>query len=79
MQDLTGGEAKAEASGGTVREIIASPEASYPGFRARLCEDDDVRHHFSVIEGGQVSGLADAGGGIRGGEIQFVPRVHGSA
>ncbi len=79
MRDLTGGEARVEASGGTVREVIASLEARYPGFRARLCQGDDVRPHFAVIVDGQVSRLRMLEEVGEGGEIQFVPAIHGGA
>ncbi len=79
MRDLTGGEAKVTASGGTIREVIASLEASYPGFRSRLCQGDDVRPHFAVIVDGQVSRLRMLEEVSDGGEIQFVPAIHGGA
>jgi len=36
----------ADVEPGTVREIIARLDEAYPGFRERLCEDDDKLRRF---------------------------------
>jgi molybdopterin synthase sulfur carrier subunit len=38
-----------EVEPGTVREIIAHVDESYPGFRARVCEGDDKLRRFINI------------------------------
>jgi len=38
-----------EAEPGTVQEIIASLDQSYPGFRTRICEDEDKLRRFINI------------------------------
>ena len=38
-----------EVEAGTVREIIARLDESYPGFRLRICEDDDTTRRFINI------------------------------
>jgi len=37
------------AEPGTVQEIIASLDQSYPGFRTRICEDEDKLRRFINI------------------------------
>jgi sulfur-carrier protein len=77
LRDLTGGQARVTAPGRTVRQVIASLEATYPGFRARLCQGDDVNLHFAVVVDGQVSRLRMLEEVSENGEIQFVPAIHG--
>jgi molybdopterin converting factor small subunit len=38
-----------EVEPGSIREIIARLDASYPGFRSRVCEDDDRLRRFINI------------------------------
>ena len=79
MRDLTGGQARVTASGSTVRQVIASLEATYPGFRDRLCQGDDVNPHFAVVVDGQVSRLRILEEVPESGEVHFVPSIHGGA
>ncbi len=38
-----------EVEAGTVKEIISRVDESYPGFRSRVCEDDDTPRRFINI------------------------------
>jgi len=49
LRKITGGADVVEAEPGTVREIIASLDQSYPGFRTRICEDEDKPRRFINI------------------------------
>jgi sulfur-carrier protein len=43
-----------EVEPGTVREIIARLDESYPGFRSRVCEDDErLRRFINVYVDGE--------------------------
>ena len=77
LRDLTGGQARVEAPGATVRQVIASLEAAYPGFRGRLCEGDDINPHFAVVVDGQVSRLRMLEPVREDSEVHFVPAIHG--
>jgi len=48
LRTLTGGKDEVHAQGGTVGEVIDSLEASYPGIRARLCDDKGVRRFVNI-------------------------------
>ena len=56
MRELTGGEAKVEVEGSTVREVLEALEARCPGLRARLVEDDRIRAGLAVFIDGANSG-----------------------
>jgi molybdopterin synthase sulfur carrier subunit len=40
FRPMAGGQAKVEAEGATVAEVIASLEANHPGFSAKLLDDE---------------------------------------
>jgi sulfur-carrier protein len=77
LRDLTGGVSEIAVPGGTVREIIAQLEKSYPGISGRLCENDRVRPNIAVVVDGVRSHQ-----GLRHpvddrSEIHFVPAISG--
>ena len=49
LRKLTGGADAVEVEPGTVREIIVHLDQTYPGFRARVCEDDEKLRRFINI------------------------------
>jgi sulfur-carrier protein len=49
LRRLTGDEDTLEVEAGTVKEIIARLDDRYPGFRSRLCEDDERLRRFINI------------------------------
>ena len=49
LRRLTRDEDTVEVEAGTVKDIISSLDDRYPGFRARLCEDDDRLRRFINI------------------------------
>lgn len=54
LRKITGGADVAEVEPGTVREIIAHLDRTYPGFRARVCEDDEkLRRFINVFVDGE--------------------------
>ena len=57
MQKLTGGAEQVAVTGETVRQIINELEAAYPGFRARLVneEEDRLRPDVAVAVDGHCS------------------------
>ena len=54
MQGLTNGEHRVEIEGATVRQIINNLEASYPGMKDRLVENNRVKSNISVAIDGEV-------------------------
>jgi len=49
LRRVTGDEDVVEVETGTVREIITNVDQAYPGFRDRVCEDDDKLRRFINI------------------------------
>lgn len=49
LRRLTDQQSTVTAEGATVAELIDSLEASFPGMKARLCDDDGELRHFVNI------------------------------
>jgi sulfur-carrier protein len=49
LRRLTKDEDTVEVEAGTVKEIISRVDDRYPGFRSRLCEDDERLRRFINI------------------------------
>ena len=50
LRRYTNGQSKAQASGGTVTEIIENLEAQYPGVKTRLCDDSgQIKRYVNVF------------------------------
>ena len=49
LRRITGDADVVEVEAGTVKEIISHVDKSYPGFRSRVCEDDDKLRRFINI------------------------------
>ncbi len=78
MQKLTGGQSQIEVSGDTVRQVIDSLDAHYPGFKARICnEDERIRPEIAVAVDGEVvtTGLRAKVGATS--EVHFLPALAG--
>jgi molybdopterin converting factor small subunit len=46
LRTLTGGQSKVEVAGETVGEVLAALEASHPGIKSRILEDDGSIKRF---------------------------------
>jgi sulfur-carrier protein len=77
MRDLTGGRAKVEAPGRTIRAVIEALDERYPGVRARLCDGDALAPVLTVAVDGKLSrlGLLQPVGKMS--EIRFLPAIEG--
>ncbi len=80
LRRFTGGEAKVNSGGGTVGELIDQLEASYPGIRDKIVEEDgEIRRFVNVFVNGQnvrkLNGAATAVGD--GDEVGIVPAMAG--
>ena len=49
LRKLTQGAEEVQAAGSNIGEIIANLEASYPGIKARICDDDGKVRRFVNI------------------------------
>ena len=79
LRAVTGGDAEAEVSAGTVGEVLDALFERYEDLRDRICENGDLRRFVNVYVGGEdirfLSGLdtevAD------GDEVKILPAVAG--
>ena len=77
MQKLTEGKGQVEVEGDTVRAVIESLEARYPGFKNRVCDDNGIKPNLAVAIDGEISPE-----GLRrkvppGSEVHFLPAMAG--
>lgn len=74
---LTGGVKQTECQGRNVRQIIDGLEAQYPGIKARLLEDGEIRPNLAVSIDGDVArmGMLERVGETS--EVHFVPAIAG--
>jgi molybdopterin synthase sulfur carrier subunit len=77
LRELTGGESKVSASGGTLRQVIDDLERRYPGIKARLCDGEQVRPNIHVVVDGVVSQQKLRHPVDDLSEIHFLPAISG--
>jgi len=78
MQKLTNGQGQIEIEGETVRQVIDNLDARFPGFRKRICSDDDrIKPEIAVAVDGEVvtTGLRAKVG--KESEVHFLPALAG--
>ena len=78
MQKLTNGQRQIPADGRTVRQVVDYLDAHYPGFKARICnEQDQIRPEIAVAVDGEVvtSGLRTRVS--YSSEVHFLPALAG--
>ena len=80
LRSYTGGASEVTASGGTLAEVIDGLEASYPGIRARVLDEQGrLRRFVNVYVGDEDVRFAD---GLRtpvpdGASVSVIPAVAG--
>ena len=77
MRKLTDGREQVEVRGATVRQVIASLDELYPGFKDRLVEDGRVKRNISVAVDGEVCRLGLLEKVKEDSEVHFIPAVGG--
>ncbi|HSB12774.1 MAG TPA: MoaD/ThiS family protein [Blastocatellia bacterium] len=69
-----------EVEPGTVREIIAQLDQAYPGFRSRMCEDEDKLRRFIniYVDGEDIRFLENLSTRVRdGSELSIILAIAG--
>ncbi len=80
LRRLTNQESSVSADGGDVSALIESLEATYPGMKARLCDENgELRHFVNVfINGEDIRYLDGVATSLSAGdEVSIVPAVAG--
>ncbi len=78
-RSLTAGEARVKAVGQDLAEVIGELEASYPGFRERVCEDGHLKHYVNVyVNGEEVRSLEGLATPLKDGDdVAIIPALAG--
>ena len=80
LRRLTDQQSSVSAEGSTVAELIDSLDASFPGMKARVCDDDgELRHFVNIyVNGEDVRYMDGIGSALKSGdEVSIVPAVAG--
>ncbi|RMH38880.1 MAG: MoaD/ThiS family protein [Deltaproteobacteria bacterium] len=80
LRKLTGGADKVQVAGSNIGEVIAALETSYPGIKARICDDDgNVRRFVNIFANDEdIRFLQNLDTPVSDGdEISIVPAIAG--
>lgn len=77
MQNLTSGEHRVKVEGSTIRQIINNLEDSYPGFKARILDNNQIKPNISVAVDGEVTTLGMLQKVGENSEVHFLPAIGG--
>ncbi|MCS7222165.1 MAG: MoaD/ThiS family protein [Anaerolineae bacterium] len=77
LRELTGGQEQVVVPGETVRQVIESLEARFPGIRERLMEGDRLRPGLAVVVDDEVSRERLRHRLTETSEVHFVPAISG--
>ena len=82
LRRMTNGQGKVEIDSGTLGELVEKLEAAYPGFRARLVDENgDMRYFVNIyLNGDDVRFLQGLDTSTKSGdEVSIVPAVAGGS
>jgi len=80
LRKLTQNQEIVDAEGGTIREILASLETSYPGLKERICdEQNNIRRFVNVfVNDEDIRFLQESETPVKSGdEVSIVPAIAG--
>ena len=80
LRRFTAEDSLVEVQASTVHEILNELDEKYPGFRARLCEDNgDLRRFFNIyVDGEDVRFLDNLTTPVKSGsEVSIIPAISG--
>lgn len=80
LRKITNDKEEVEAQATTIKELIENLDSSFPGFRARVCEENgDLRRFINIyVNGEDIRFLDDlATRTTDGAEISIVPAIAG--
>ena len=73
LRELTGGQAMVEASGPTVRAVVAALDQRFPGIGERLCKEGELSPALQVSIDGLLSRRGLDARVPPAGEVHFLP------
>lgn len=79
LRDVTGGEARVQVTGATLRQVINSLEEQHPGVKARLMDGDRINPALGVVVDGVNARMGLITPVKAESEIHFLPAISGGA
>lgn len=79
LRDLTGGTTQVDLPGETVSAVLEALEQRFPGVKARLLENEQLRPNLTLLVDGLVSPKRLRTRVAAGSEIHFLPTISGGA
>lgn len=79
LRKLTDGQSSVEIAGQSVREVLDNLELAYPGFKARLIEDGEIKRFINLfVDGQEVRTQAGLDTAVReDSEVSIIPAMAG--
>ncbi len=77
LREATGGLDQVEIVAATIRQVVTSLEARFPGIRERLCAGDGLRPGLAVAVNGTISSMGLLQKVADGSEVHFLPAIGG--
>ncbi len=77
LRDLTTGQARIDAPGGTVGEVVNALNAAYPGLKSRLYDGDTLNPTIALLVDGRNALLGLREPVTEHSEVHFVPVMSG--
>jgi sulfur-carrier protein len=80
LRKYTGGEARVQATGATIAEVVDALEANFPGLKERVLEPDgEIRRFVNIfVNGDNARSLAGVSSAVKpGDEVGIIPAMAG--
>jgi molybdopterin synthase sulfur carrier subunit len=77
LRGMTNNQAVVTADGKNVRQVIENLDAQFPGIKAHLVQDDQLRPGLSVVVGGAMSSRGLLASVEADSEVHFLPALGG--
>jgi molybdopterin synthase sulfur carrier subunit len=77
LRPLTEGQETVQVPGQTVLEVLDALEMKFPGIKARLCQDNQLRPGMAVVIDGQIARAGLSESVQEKSEVHFIPAIAG--
>ncbi len=78
-RDLTGGAETITVEGDTISDLINQLDTQFPGFKARLTEDGQIKANIAIAINGEVTHRGLRQRLTEPSEVHFIPALSGGA
>ena len=77
LRPLTEGQETVQVPGQTALEVLDALEMKFPGIKARLCQDNQLRPGMAVVIDGQIARAGLSESVQENSEVHFIPAIAG--